>query len=149
MKLFSANLDSLRDLYHNQLRMLLSTESPDEAVEKVRRDLSNKVKVAGFGHRVYKVLDPRAIHLKIEARPLLLLTRAESRRRAAATLPRREFLLPGESSRSRHEWCAPASTRSGAWFARECGRRVVAGPSPGKSRRSLAATAGCPPANAP
>ena len=26
MKLFSANLDSLRDLYHNQLRMLLSTE---------------------------------------------------------------------------------------------------------------------------
>jgi ferritin-like metal-binding protein YciE len=26
MKLFSANVDSLRDLYHNQLRMLLSTE---------------------------------------------------------------------------------------------------------------------------
>ena len=26
MKLFSANLDSLRDLYNNQLRMLLSTE---------------------------------------------------------------------------------------------------------------------------
>jgi ferritin-like metal-binding protein YciE len=26
MKLFSANHDSLRDLYHNQLRMLLSTE---------------------------------------------------------------------------------------------------------------------------
>lgn len=26
MKFFSANLDSLRDLYHNQLRMLLSTE---------------------------------------------------------------------------------------------------------------------------
>jgi ferritin-like metal-binding protein YciE len=26
MKLFSADLDSLRDLYHNQLRMLLSTE---------------------------------------------------------------------------------------------------------------------------
>ena len=26
MKFFSANLDSLRDLYHNQLRMLVSTE---------------------------------------------------------------------------------------------------------------------------
>jgi 2-methylcitrate synthase len=46
------------------IRMLLSTKSPDEAVEKVTEDLKKKVKVAGFGHRVYKTLDPRAIHLK-------------------------------------------------------------------------------------
>lgn len=46
------------------IRMLLSTKSPEDAVEKVKDDLNNKVKVAGFGHRVYRVLDPRAIHLK-------------------------------------------------------------------------------------
>lgn len=46
------------------IRMLLATKSPDDAVQKVKDDLSNKKKVSGFGHRVYKVLDPRAIHLK-------------------------------------------------------------------------------------
>jgi citrate synthase len=30
----------------------------------VTEDLKKKVKIAGFGHRVYKTLDPRAIHLK-------------------------------------------------------------------------------------
>jgi citrate synthase len=46
------------------IRMLLSTQSADDAVEKVKKDLSNKVKIAGFGHRVYRTVDPRAIHLK-------------------------------------------------------------------------------------
>jgi citrate synthase len=46
------------------IRMLLSTKSPDEAVAKVQEDLSKKIKIPGFGHRVYRVLDPRAIHLK-------------------------------------------------------------------------------------
>jgi len=49
------------------IHMLLATKSPDEAVAKVTADLSNKeqkIKVSGFGHRVYKVLDPRAVHLK-------------------------------------------------------------------------------------
>jgi citrate synthase len=46
------------------IRRLLSTKSADDAVEKVKKDLSNKVKIAGFGHRVYRTLDPRAIHLK-------------------------------------------------------------------------------------
>ncbi len=46
------------------IRMLLATNSADDAVQKVKENLENKVKVAGFGHRVYKVLDPRAIHLK-------------------------------------------------------------------------------------
>jgi len=44
--------------------MLLKTKTPDEAVAKVKGDLANKVKIPGFGHRVYQVLDPRAIHLK-------------------------------------------------------------------------------------
>lgn len=46
------------------IRLLLSTSSPDDAVRVVKGNLENKIKVAGFGHRVYKTLDPRAIHLK-------------------------------------------------------------------------------------
>ncbi|MBV8828940.1 MAG: citrate synthase [Acidobacteriaceae bacterium] len=46
------------------IRMLLATSSPDDAVQTVKRKLENKEKIAGFGHRVYRVLDPRAIHLK-------------------------------------------------------------------------------------
>ncbi len=47
------------------IQMLLKTTSADDAVSKARGDLVNKVKVPGFGHRVYQVLDPRAIHLKV------------------------------------------------------------------------------------
>jgi citrate synthase len=46
------------------VHMLLATNSTEDAVSKVKQDLANKVKVPGFGHRVYRVLDPRAIHLK-------------------------------------------------------------------------------------
>jgi citrate synthase len=46
------------------IQMLLKTKSADDAVAKVKTDLQNKVKISGFGHRVYHVLDPRAIHLK-------------------------------------------------------------------------------------
>jgi citrate synthase len=46
------------------IRLLLATKSPDDAVETVKEKLNNKIKIAGFGHRVYRTLDPRAIHLK-------------------------------------------------------------------------------------
>ncbi len=46
------------------IKLILSTNSADDAALKVRSDLANKVKVPGFGHRVYHVLDPRAVHLK-------------------------------------------------------------------------------------
>ncbi|HEY7304208.1 MAG TPA: citrate synthase [Bryobacteraceae bacterium] len=46
------------------IQMLLSTKSADEAAAKVKSDLNSRVKIPGFGHRVYHVLDPRAIHLK-------------------------------------------------------------------------------------
>ncbi len=46
------------------IRMLLATGSADDAMHKVQGDLVNKIKVPGFGHRVYRVLDPRAIHLR-------------------------------------------------------------------------------------
>ena len=46
------------------IQMLLQTKTAEEAVAKVKQDLDNKVKIPGFGHRVYHVLDPRAVHLK-------------------------------------------------------------------------------------
>jgi citrate synthase len=46
------------------IQMLLETKSSEDAVAKVTSDLSNKIKIPGFGHRVYHVLDPRAVHLK-------------------------------------------------------------------------------------
>jgi citrate synthase len=46
------------------IQMLLKTSSSDDAVSKVKNDLDNKVKIPGFGHRVYHTVDPRAIHLK-------------------------------------------------------------------------------------
>jgi citrate synthase len=46
------------------VRMLLASKSPEDAVQTAKSDLANKVKVPGFGHRVYRVLDPRAVHLK-------------------------------------------------------------------------------------
>jgi citrate synthase len=46
------------------IQMLLKTDSSADAVAKIKSDLEQKIKVPGFGHRVYHVVDPRAIHLK-------------------------------------------------------------------------------------
>lgn len=46
------------------IQMLLQTKSSEEATEKVKQDLAEKIKIPGFGHRVYRVVDPRATHLK-------------------------------------------------------------------------------------
>ncbi len=46
------------------IHMLLETKSSEDAMAKVKDDLNNKIKIPGFGHRVYHVLDPRAVHLK-------------------------------------------------------------------------------------
>lgn len=46
------------------IQMLLKTNSSEDAVGKVKSDLDNKIKIPGFGHRVYHTVDPRAIHLK-------------------------------------------------------------------------------------
>ena len=47
------------------IRFLLEVDANTEAaVQQVREKLSNKVKVAGFGHRVYRTEDPRATHLR-------------------------------------------------------------------------------------
>jgi citrate synthase len=47
------------------IRFLLEVDAKtDAAVQEVRRKLQNKVKIAGFGHRVYRTEDPRATHLR-------------------------------------------------------------------------------------
>lgn len=47
------------------IRFLLEVDAnTDAAVQSVREKLSNKVKIAGFGHRVYRTEDPRATHLR-------------------------------------------------------------------------------------
>jgi citrate synthase len=45
------------------IKFLLEAGSREKALEMVQERLANKQKIAGFGHRVYKVLDPRAIRL--------------------------------------------------------------------------------------
>jgi citrate synthase len=46
------------------IRMLLEVGSADKAVERANDMLARKVKIPGFGHRVYKTEDPRATHLR-------------------------------------------------------------------------------------
>jgi len=47
------------------IRMLLSAEGKtDKALDMVRERLGRKIKIPGFGHRVYRTEDPRATHLR-------------------------------------------------------------------------------------
>lgn len=46
------------------IRMLLQVGSSEKAVERVHEMFANKVKIPGFGHRVYRTEDPRATHLR-------------------------------------------------------------------------------------
>ena len=49
----------------NVMRMLFAIDKAGEdPVEHVRKMLADKVKISGFGHRVYKTEDPRATHLR-------------------------------------------------------------------------------------
>jgi citrate synthase len=47
------------------IKWLLELGGEDEAVERVRNTLARKVKIPGFGHRVYRTEDPRATHLRV------------------------------------------------------------------------------------
>ena len=46
------------------MKMLLEIETPERAEAHVRKLLAAKVKISGFGHRVYTTEDPRAAHLR-------------------------------------------------------------------------------------
>ncbi|MBZ5727968.1 MAG: citrate synthase [Acidobacteriia bacterium] len=47
------------------IKWLLDLGDEDAAVERVRSTLARKVKIPGFGHRVYHTEDPRATHLRV------------------------------------------------------------------------------------
>lgn len=47
------------------IKWLLDLGDEEEAVERVRNTLARKVKIPGFGHRVYRTEDPRATHLRV------------------------------------------------------------------------------------
>jgi citrate synthase len=46
------------------IKMLLEAGSAEKAMDHIKYRLANKIKVPGFGHRVYHTTDPRATHLK-------------------------------------------------------------------------------------
>ena len=46
------------------MRMIQEIEEPARAEGWIKKALANKVRVMGFGHRVYRVEDPRAKHLR-------------------------------------------------------------------------------------
>src|SRR6202171_4013981 len=47
------------------INLLLKLGDEDAAAERVRSDLARKIKMPGFGHRVYRTEDPRATHLRV------------------------------------------------------------------------------------
>jgi citrate synthase len=52
------------------IRMLLEVGSSDKAVERVHEMFAKKIKIPGFGHRVYRTEDPRATHLRLMSEEL-------------------------------------------------------------------------------
>ncbi len=52
------------------IKMLNEIGSPQKVDSYIEEALANKRKIMGIGHRIYKVLDPRAPHLKKMARKL-------------------------------------------------------------------------------
>jgi len=52
------------------IKLLLEVHSPEEALAMIKDKLANKIKIPGFGHRVYHTIDPRAASLKGMAKDL-------------------------------------------------------------------------------
>jgi citrate synthase len=47
------------------IKLLLDAGEAEVAVERVKDTLNKKMKIPGFGHRVYRTEDPRATHLRV------------------------------------------------------------------------------------
>lgn len=52
------------------IKLLLTIQTPEEAIDRAKSMLANKTKIPGLGHRVYHTLDPRAAFLKNMAKQL-------------------------------------------------------------------------------
>ncbi len=59
------------------MAMLMEIENVDNVEPYIMNALNNKVKIMGFGHRVYKDGDPRAKHLKEMSKQLTAITGEE------------------------------------------------------------------------
>jgi citrate synthase len=46
------------------IRLLLAAPTPEAALNDIHEKLDKKIKIPGFGHRVYRTEDPRATHLR-------------------------------------------------------------------------------------
>jgi citrate synthase len=68
--------------------VLQEVGSPDQAEGWVRKALANKVRIMGFGHRVYKTGDPRARYLKSLCAALAKETGHEDFEQIAETIER-------------------------------------------------------------
>ena len=84
------------------MKMLEEIGSPDRAEAYVRDKLERHQKVMGFGHAVYKTMDPRAVVLKRLSKE----TRRAPRRHVAGTRSPRRSNAPSPSRRA----CSPTST---------------------------------------
>ncbi len=47
------------------IKVLLELGDEDAAAQRVENTLARKIKIPGFGHRVYRTEDPRATHLRV------------------------------------------------------------------------------------
>src|SRR5205823_2714783 len=52
------------------IKMLLDVGTSDKAVDRVHEMFAKKIKIPGFGHRVYRTDDPRATHLSVMSKEL-------------------------------------------------------------------------------
>ncbi len=52
------------------IKLLLEVGEADKAVERAKDMLARKIKIPGFGHRVYRTEDPRATHLRVMSEEL-------------------------------------------------------------------------------
>jgi citrate synthase len=68
------------------IKWLLSLGDEESAVQAVQNTLARKVKIPGFGHRVYRTEDPRASHLRMLSKELGKRTGQEKLYRLSSTM---------------------------------------------------------------
>ncbi len=77
------------------VEMTLEIGTPDRVDPYIREKLANKVKINGFGHRVYKTMDPRAKILKDMAERFV---RTEKEKQSLEIIERTEAILLREKN---------------------------------------------------
>jgi citrate synthase len=68
------------------IKILLELGDEHEAEQRVKDKLAQKIKIPGFGHRVYRTEDPRATHLRVLSEELGIRTGQEKLFRLSRTM---------------------------------------------------------------